>query len=67
MNSKNLGFGDELTKSSNKRCCWIAARLRPHVEAYPSNLSHGRNRRKIGPKIPPKIMKKKNMIAQGRR
>jgi hypothetical protein len=40
--------------------------LRPHVEAYPINLSHRRNRRKtpqttkskIRPKIPPKITKK---------
>jgi hypothetical protein len=49
--------------------------LKPHVEAYPSNISHGRNRRKtpqiakskIGPKIPLKIKKKKNMAAQGMR
>jgi hypothetical protein len=39
--------------------------LRTHVEAHPSNLSHGRNQSrtlqiasaKIGPKIPPKIKK----------
>jgi hypothetical protein len=49
--------------------------LRPHVEAYPSDLSHRRNRRKtpqiakskIRPKIHPKIMKKKNMTAQDMR
>jgi hypothetical protein len=45
--------------------------LRTHVEAHPSNLSHGRNQRKIlqitrmkiGPKIPPKIKKLKNISA----
>jgi hypothetical protein len=49
--------------------------LRPHVEAYPSNISHRRNQRKtpqimklkIGQKIHPKITKKKNMAAEGRR
>jgi hypothetical protein len=45
--------------------------LRTHVEAHPSNLSHGINRRKtleitrtkIGSKIPPKIKKIKNISA----
>jgi hypothetical protein len=49
--------------------------LRTHVEAHPSNLSHGRNqikilqiaRTKIGPKIPLKIKKMKNISAQDRR
>jgi hypothetical protein len=48
--------------------------LRKHVEAHPSNLSHGRNRRKtlqitrmkIRSKIPPKIKKMKNISAQDR-
>jgi hypothetical protein len=49
--------------------------LRTHVEAHPNNLSHGRNRSKtlqiarmkIGPKIPPKIKKIKNISAKDRR
>jgi hypothetical protein len=49
--------------------------MRTHVEAHPSNLSHGRNRSvtlqtartKIGPKIPMKINKMKNISAQDRR
>jgi hypothetical protein len=49
--------------------------LRTHVEAHPSNLSRGRNRRKtlqiarmkIGPKIPSKIKKLKNISAQRER
>jgi hypothetical protein len=49
--------------------------LRTHVEAYPSNLSHGRNQRKtlqiartkIGSKIPLKIKKKKNISAHTER
>jgi hypothetical protein len=49
--------------------------LRTHVEAHPSNLSYGRNQRKtlqiarakIGPKIPSKIKKMKNISAQDRR
>jgi hypothetical protein len=44
-------------------------------EARPSTQNHGRNRRKtpqivklkIGPKIPPKIMKMKNIASQDRR
>jgi hypothetical protein len=44
-------------------------------EAHPSTQIHRRNRRitpqimtsKIGPKIPPKITKKKNIAALGRR
>jgi hypothetical protein len=49
--------------------------IRTHVEAHPSNLSHRRNRRKtlqiarmkIGPKIPPKIKKMKNILAHRER
>jgi hypothetical protein len=49
--------------------------LRTHVEAHPRNLSHRRNRSKtlqmartkIGPKIPPKIKKIKNISVQDRR
>jgi hypothetical protein len=45
--------------------------LRTHVEAHPTNLSHERNQRKnlkiartkIGPKIPLKIKKLKNISA----
>jgi hypothetical protein len=45
------------------------------VEAHPSNLSHGRNQRKtlqlartkIGPKMPPKIKKMKNISAHRKR
>jgi hypothetical protein len=44
-------------------------------EVFPSTQTHGRNgrktpqimRSKIGPKIPPKIMKMKNITAQDRR
>jgi hypothetical protein len=49
--------------------------LRTHVEAHPSNLSHGRNqikilqiaRTKIEPKIHPKIKKMKNISAHRER
>jgi hypothetical protein len=49
--------------------------LRTHVEAHPSNLSHGINQRKtlqitrtkIEPKIPPKIKKLKNISAHRER
>jgi hypothetical protein len=48
--------------------------LRTHVEAHPSNFSHGRNQRKtlqiarmkIGSKIPPKIKKLKKHISTWR-
>jgi hypothetical protein len=49
--------------------------LSTHVEAHPINLSHRRNQRKtiqiartkIGPKIPPKIKKIKNISAHRER
>jgi hypothetical protein len=52
-----------------------ASRLRAHIEAHPSKFSHGRNQRKtlqiarmkIGPKIPPKIKKLKNISAHRER
>jgi hypothetical protein len=46
-----------------------------HIEAHPSNISHERNRSKtlqiartkIGPKIPSKIKKMKNISAEDKR
>jgi hypothetical protein len=71
VNSKNLGFRGNERNPLNQRgqSHEFTPTLEIDDEAHPSIQTHGRNRRKtpqivgskIRPKIPPKIMKIKNI------
>jgi hypothetical protein len=77
MSSKNVGFSEFRRNPPSQRgySDGFTPMLEVDGEACSSTQTHGRNRRKtpqitrskIGPKIPLKIMKMKNIATQNRR